>query len=107
LKSESQIAADLLEQVLSGSLAADEAERGWPKNESDDRSLHAALHALGHYRVDADIRAKDERYSEWQTDQLRQIAGDLASDSEVDPAILDALEPRPGCLFGMLARRKR
>jgi len=102
---ERQAASDLIRRVLSGELEPVEAEAEWPPNESDDRSIHAALHALQHYRVDMDIRAKDPRYGDWQTGQLRDIAGSLAAGQDVDKQILDALEPRPGCLFGLLGRR--
>jgi hypothetical protein len=107
LASERQIAADLLSRVLSGGLRPEEAEAHWPGNEADDPSLHAAMHALQHYRVDADIRAKDRRYAALQTAELAEIARHLSLDEDVDQAVLDYMEPRPGCLFKLLGTGSR
>ena len=72
--------AQVIYRVLSGDISADEAIRKYnaefrPKN---DESIHRAAHALYHYRDDADIRKKDEEYSERQTTALKRIADKLA-----------------------------
>lgn len=106
MASERQVAAQLLEQVLAGELPPEEGEARWPANEGDDHSLNAAFHALGHYRADARTRAKNERYSEMQTAELREIAKRLANDEDLDQSVLDSLEPR-GCLLQPLGSRRR
>lgn len=102
MASERREAADLIRSVLTGELAPAQAESRWPANKSEDRSLHAAMHALQHYRIDAGKRMNDPRYAESQTVQLRDIADSLAADQDVDAAVLDALEPRTGCLFNLM-----
>lgn len=107
MESDRQTAAKLLQDVLAGRLDPEIAESHFPGLDGDDRSLHVAMHALQHYRVDLDIRAKDSRYAQWQTSELNQIATSLAMDEDVAPEISDALEPRPGCLFRLFGRASK
>jgi len=75
--------AEMIYRVLSGDISAAEAIRKYNADlrVTDDASIHQAAHALFHYRDDADIRQKDEKYAERQTAALKKIADKLADGS--------------------------
>ena len=61
----------ILENVLAGDMSADDALIAWPSVEDElDEVLIGAWHELTHYAADADIRAKDQEYAEYQRNRL-------------------------------------
>ena len=70
------IAANILERVLSGEISPDVARRSWTEG-SGDILLDQAYHQLHHFEDDADIRARDLKYSEWQYAELRGLIAEL------------------------------
>jgi hypothetical protein len=75
-KSDRAVAAILLENVLLGSLAPADARSQWPQIETDTL-LDRAYHLLYHFEDDADIRATDTKYEQWQQESLREIIREL------------------------------
>lgn len=70
----------ILEKVLAGDMSADDALIEW--SDIDDESneiMIGAWHELTHYAADADIRAKDTEYAEYQREQLKTYASRLSS----------------------------
>jgi hypothetical protein len=70
------VAANLLADVLSGSLTPADARTRWPIVEGD-KLLDSAYHALYHFEDDADIRATDEKYEQWQRQSLLEFIREL------------------------------
>lgn len=69
-------AASLLESVLKHQISPEEARLKWPKHE-DEKKLNAAFHILFHFEDDADIRAKDKKYSDWQIAEIEKLINEL------------------------------
>lgn len=70
------IAATILSKVLSGEVSAASARSLWPEQSGDDL-LDQAYHQLYHFEDDADIRAQDPKYREWQLSELRSLIVEL------------------------------
>jgi hypothetical protein len=63
----------LLQRVLARDLEPDAALREWPDIDTEsDELLAASWHDLSHYAADEDIRAKDLRYANFQTELLKR-----------------------------------
>lgn len=67
-----KIGAEMLQLVLDGKLSAAEARKQWPDYE-EDSVLDRAFHMLYHFEDDEDIRAKDQKYAEWQVGELNKM----------------------------------
>ena len=73
----------ILENVLAGDMSADDALIAWPSVEDElDEVLIGAWHELTHYAADADIRAKDLEYAEYQRNRLEAYAHKLSGESK-------------------------
>lgn len=72
------VAAKLMQNVLDDKISAEEAIQRWPNYEGDEL-LKNALGLFYHYRDDDDIRKRDKRYAEWQTNEIRKIIKELTS----------------------------
>lgn len=72
-------AAALVEQVLAGTKTADDARGEWPLPNGDS-TLEYAYHQLYHYEDDEDIRARDDRYREWQVRQMKGLVSLLRAE---------------------------
>ena len=70
------IAANILGKVLSGEISPVTARTSWPEA-SGDALLDQAYHQLYHFEDDADIRARDLKYSEWQSAEMRLLIIEL------------------------------
>ena len=67
---ESRIKAiESLKKLLNGTLSIDDVLHQWPKD-INDGALEQISALLEHYRADADIRAKDTRYNEYQRSEI-------------------------------------
>jgi hypothetical protein len=69
----------LLTQLREGKITIDELFHRWP-HQANDLVLERVRCLLDHYAADADIRAKDPDYAEWQKTQLEEYIGDLEND---------------------------
>ncbi|MHC4658027.1 MAG: hypothetical protein ACYS83_02465 [Planctomycetota bacterium] len=78
-KGNRKLASQLVDKMLKGDISAQEAIDKWPVN-PEDIFLCRVQGLLYHYRDDDDIRAKDKRYAEWQENDFRQMAQQLASE---------------------------
>lgn len=65
--------AELIRQVLISRVSVREAILNFPRD-TDDKSIHAAYHALVHYEADEDLRRRDELYKSEQDDYLEFIS---------------------------------
>lgn len=74
--SDRRAAANLLQAVLDGRTSPSEALQQWPVASSDEL-VERTRCLLYHFRDDADIRARDEKYAEWQYNQFRTLLGEL------------------------------
>jgi hypothetical protein len=70
---ERQFVASLIRQVLISRMCVREAILNFPRD-TQDRSIHAAYHALVHLEADEDLRARDDVYKEEQNDYLEFIS---------------------------------
>ena len=70
--------AGLIMEVLNGTITPEEAIEQCGRIYLGDKSATQAVHALYHYRDDADLRARDVEYGERQTRALAAMAQTLA-----------------------------
>lgn len=71
-----ETAADLIERVLAGDMSPLDARTSWP-HAKGDHLLDQAYHQLFHFEDDAEIRARDARYAEWQIALMRKFINQL------------------------------
>jgi len=72
-----RVAVALLGDVVNDRLDATEALKAWPEVTQEDPLLQLAWHDLSHFAVDADIRARDPKYAEYQRDLLTNRIGEI------------------------------
>lgn len=65
-------AVNLLELVLKNGISPEKARAEWPKYEGN-KDLNAAFHILYHFEDDADIRTRDQKYSDWQIGEVKKL----------------------------------
>ena len=83
--------ASLIRQVLISHMCVREAILNFPRD-TDDKSIHAAYHALVHYEADEELRARDELYREEQDDYLEFISQVLDSGKDLPENIINNYE---------------
>lgn len=93
--------ADLIVDVLSGRTTSIEAGL-WMKVVDEPEDIGLALHAIDHYLVDSDIRARDNRYQLLQEAQLRAIADSLRLGIPLTDSERRFLSSRPTTVFKAL-----
>ena len=76
LAKDRKFVANLIRQVLISRMCVREAILKFPRD-TEDKSIHAAYHALVHYEADEDLRARDKLYREEQDDYLEFISNVL------------------------------
>ena len=70
----------ILERVLSDEISANEALAEWPSIDEETVDLIAkAWHELTQFAADADLRARDSEYAQYQRDQLLNYLDRLKS----------------------------
>ena len=79
--------ASLIRQVLISRVCVREAILKFPRD-TEDKSIHAAYHALVHFEADEDLRARDELYREEQDDYLTLIFQTLEQGKELPDNII-------------------
>lgn len=67
------LVADLIRQVLISRMCVREAVLNFPRD-TQDKSIHAAYHALVHYEADEELRKRDNLYREEQDDYLEFLS---------------------------------
>ncbi len=70
------LVADLIRQVLISRMCVREAVLNFPRD-TQDKSIHAAYHALVHYEADEELRKRDNLYREEQDDYLEFLSSIL------------------------------
>jgi len=71
-------AIELLEQVARGDTDAKRALELWPQAVDDcDDSIANAWHELSHFRADADVLERDQRYASWVRKRCKELASQL------------------------------
>lgn len=88
--------AQLIRQVLISRVCVREAILQFPRD-TDDKSIHAAYHALVHYEADEDLRRRDELYREQQDDYLEFISQQLESGQDLPENIIKNYEKYYSC----------
>lgn len=88
--------ASLIRQVLISRLCVREAILNFPRD-VEDKSIHAAYHALVHYEADEDLRARDELYREEQDDYLEMISQVLERGEDLPENIIKSYEKYYEC----------
>ena len=88
--------AGLIRQVLISHLCVREAILNFPRD-TDDKSIHAAYHALVHYEADEDLRARDALYKEEQDDYLEFISHILERGEDLPENIIQNYEKYYSC----------
>lgn len=83
--------ACLIRQVLTSRICVREAIIQFPRD-SEDKSIHAAYHALIHYEADEDLRARDELYRQEQDDYLEFIFHILEREEDLPDNIIKNYE---------------
>ncbi len=91
MNQERLLVAELIRQVLISRLCVREAVLKFPRD-TEDKSIHAAYHALVHYEADEDLRARDEVYRDEQDDYLEYIAHILESGEDLPDNIIKNYE---------------
>ncbi len=81
------LVANLIRQVLIYNICVREAILRFPKD-TDDKSIHAAYHALVHFEADEDLRKRDELYKEEQDDYLEFISNVLEKGEDLPENII-------------------
>jgi hypothetical protein len=72
VKQRAELAVNLLESVLTGSLDPESAISRWPSiDDETNRLMKNTWHQLYHYFQDADIRSERASYDEAQQERLR------------------------------------
>ncbi len=91
-----KLVADLIRQVLISRMCVREAVVQFPRD-TEDKSIHAAYHALIHYEADEDLRARDELYREEQDDYLEFISYILERGEDLPENIIKNYEKYYTC----------
>lgn len=71
----------LVNEVLGGTLDAEEALDQWPSGECASETESMLKHQLQHYAADADIRAKDATYTKYQEGVIRDLLAKLRAEA--------------------------
>ena len=85
------LVADLIRQVLISRMCVREAILNFPRD-TEDKSIHAAYHALVHYEADEDLRNRDNLYREEQDDYLEFISYILEKGEDLPENIINNYE---------------
>lgn len=72
-----EAAVRLLRLVLAGEMDALRALDEWPQSHHREDTLDGAWHDLSHFAADGDIRSKDARYAQYQTELLRSRIAEI------------------------------
>ncbi len=88
--------ASLIRQVLISRVCVREAILNFPRD-TDDKSIHAAYHALVHYEADEDLRGRDELYREEQDDYLEMISQVLERGEDLPENIINNYDKYYAC----------
>ena len=83
--------AALIRQVLISRMCVREAVLKFPRD-TQDKSIHAAYHALVHYEADEDLRIRDKVYREEQDDYLEFISQILEKGEDLPENIIKNYE---------------
>lgn len=94
--SERKFVASLIRNVLIGEICVREAILKFPRD-TEDKSIHAAYHALVHYEADEDLRNRDNLYKEEQNDYLEFISYVLEKDEDLPQNIIKNYEKYYAC----------
>lgn len=89
--SERKFVADIVRRVLTSQVSVREAILQFPRD-TEDKSIHAAYHALVHLEADEDLRARDIVYREEQDDYLEMIAQTLFEEEDLPENIIKNYE---------------
>ena len=81
------LVAGLIRQVLISRMCVREAILKFPRD-TEDKSIHAAYHALVHYEADEDLRNRDNLYREEQDDYLEFLANILENGKNLPENII-------------------
>ena len=90
------LVAELIRQVLISRMCVREAILRFPRD-TQDKSIHAAYHALVHFEADEDLRKRDELYREEQDDYLEFIAHVLEKGEDLPENIINNYEKYYAC----------
>lgn len=90
------LVAGLIRRVLISRMCVREAVLNFPRD-TDDKSIHAAYHALVHYEADEDLRRRDELYKEEQDDYLEFISQVLERGEDLPENIINNYEKYYAC----------
>ena len=85
------VVASLIRQVLISRMCVREAILKFPRD-TQDKSIHAAYHALIHYEADEDLRSRDDIYREEQDDYLEFISNVLDKGDDLPENIINNYE---------------
>ena len=86
-----KLVGKLIKDVLISRLCVREAIIQFP-GDTEDKSIHAAYHALVHLEADEDLRAKDNIYREEQDDYLEYISDTLMRGEDLPDNIIENYE---------------
>lgn len=89
--SERKLVADLIRKVLVSQLSVREAILQFPRD-TQDKSIHAAYHALVHLEADEDLRKRDDVYRDEQDDYLEMISQTLENEEDLPENIIKNYE---------------
>ena len=70
------IARQLIIMVINDEDSIDDALKAWPSY-ANDQLLDEALHTLQHFQNDKDIRRIDNKYRQWQVNDLMKLIYEL------------------------------
>lgn len=90
------LVADLIRQVLISRMCVREAVLNFPRD-TQDKSIHAAYHALVHYEADEDLRKRDNLYREEQDDYLEFLSSLLECGEDLPENIIKNYEKYYEC----------
>ena len=94
--SERKFVASLIRNVLIGEMCVREAILKFPRD-TEDKSIHAAYHALVHYEADEDLRNRDSLYKEEQNDYLEFLSHILEKEEDLPANIIKNYEKYYAC----------
>jgi len=87
---ERKLVAQLIRNVLIGSVCVREAINQFPHPENEDESIQATYHALVHFEADEDLRKRDALYKEEQDNYLIMLAEILDSGEDLPFNIINS-----------------
>ena len=90
------LVAGRIRQVLISRMCVREAILKFPRD-TEDKSIHAAYHALVHYEADEDLRNRDNLYREEQDDYLEFLANILENGKNLPENIIQNYEKYYEC----------